>query len=143
MSEEGFPAFDIDTEKDNEAFKPKPGIHARQLGGDKLVTCKVGGFKRCKLPFKTTSGLGNHMRQIHQPKIGDVYNNDIIRIAYKTSTIPIYDTKCKGFVFPDEIRFPEGYQLEKIMKGFMLIKDQATGRQYEGIQMILVKEGKK
>lgn len=141
MSE--FPSFDVDTTKEAELFRPKPGIHARQLGSDtKEVRCKIGGFKRCDLPFKNTSGLGNHMRQIHQPKAADIYNNDVIRVAYKTSTIPIYDTKCKGFVYPDEIQFPEGYVLKKILPGFNLIKDQANGRQYQGIEMILVKEDK-
>ncbi len=73
------PSFDIDTEKDNEAFKPKLGIHARTLGGQsKVIVCKAGGFKRCELPFKTTSGLGNHMRQIHHVMNG---HQGLIRIA--------------------------------------------------------------
>ena len=110
------PSFEIDTESELKVFGSEPtSIHARQLGEKpEGILCEIGGFDRCKLPFANVQGLGNHKRQIHQPKIKEVYQNDVIRVAFKATQTPVWDPKTNLYAFPDEITIPDKYLIKEV-----------------------------
>ena len=139
MSE--LPSFDIVTTKDAITdLKPDTFSHARTTGTPKTIdelTCEVCG----EGPFKAAKGLGSHKRYKHQPQLADIKDNDMIRVAYRTYQKPTYDTKSNMWLFPDSIKFPDGFRFHSIHQMDVLLHSP-NGVQ-SGISVILVKEGKK
>lgn len=140
MSE--LPSFDIVTTKDAipEVLPTDKFSHARTTGKPKPIDplrCDVCG----EGPFKAPKGLGSHKRYKHQPQLSDIKENDMIRVAYRTSTKPTYDTKSKMWLFPDEIKFPDGFRFHSIHQMDVLL--HSHNGVHSGISIILVKEGKK
>ncbi len=115
MSEfEDQPSFDVVTDIESDIkVVPSKSMHARQLGGSpKELVCEIGGFPRCKNPFKNSQGLGNHIRTQH-PRT-EVFGNDIIRIGFPTRAKPYYDKKRKIFVYDVAMNIPKGYVIHRI-----------------------------
>lgn len=138
MSE--LPSFDVVTTQDIIPGKEDKFSHARTTGTPITIddlTCEV-----CDEEFKSKGGLGAHKRFKHQPQLSDIKENDMIRVAYRTSTKPTYDTKSKMWLFPDEIKFPDGFKFHAIDRYDVLLYD-ATDRPISGISLILIKETKK
>ena len=146
------PPFDTDTTKPFLIIDPDApviehgqptSIHARILGEKKEHYCDIGGFDRCKEPFKNVQGLGNHKRQKHQPKTGEIFSNDIIRVAFKTTTSPVWDPEHDLFIFPDVIKLPDGFDILYMEKGSSSMRDPLKPNIFHGVVRVTLAKSKR